>query len=251
MEIRGRRVLITGGCGGMGMAMAGEFLQYGLEVILCDLRVEKGLEWAAGRPGITCLRVDLGEPEEVSRSLEPLVASGRAPDILINNVGISPKGDASGKARRTWEMPLTEWNRVLAVNLTSYFQCAKILLPAMIQQGWGRIINIASLAARTGGYVAPAHYVATKAGVLGLTKILAKEAAPFGVNVNAINPGRIDTPMIHDVPDEVNQSYVARIPVGRLGLPRDVAKAAVFLASDLADYITGTALEVNGGLFMG
>ena len=121
----------------------------------------------------------------------------------------------------------------------------------MKAKGYGRIINLASLAARTGGYVAPVHYVVTKAGVLGLTKVLAKEAAPLGINVNAINPGRIDTPMIHDVPDEVNQVYVDRIPAGRLGLPEDVAKVVLFLASDLSGYITGTSIEVNGGLFMG
>jgi len=147
-------------------------------------------------------------------------------------------------------MPLEQWNRVMAVNLTSYFYCSKLVVPAMKQKGGGRIINIASLAARTGGYVAPVHYVVSKSGVLGLTKVLAKETAQFGINVNAINPGRIDTPMIHDVPDEVNQSYIERIPARRLGLPEDIAKVVVFLASDLSDYITGTAIEVNGGLFM-
>jgi 3-oxoacyl-[acyl-carrier protein] reductase len=166
-------------------------------------------------------------------------------------VGISPKADAHGRAWRTWEMPVEQWKKVLDVNLTAYFCCSRLVLPRMIAQRSGRIINIASLAARTGGYVAPAHYVATKAGVLGLTKVMAKETGPYGITVNAINPGRIDTPMIHDVPDEVNQSYVARIPVGRLGRPDDVAGAVLFLASDLADYLTGTALEVNGGLYMG
>jgi 3-oxoacyl-[acyl-carrier protein] reductase len=251
MEIRGKVILITGGCGGMGIAMAKEFRKFNKKIILCDLHIEKGLKMARDSNDITCIRVDMGNPEEIERNLLPLIQSGDSPDILVNNVGISPKGDVPGETLKTWEMPLEEWNNVLAVNLTSYFYCAKLVLPSMIQKGWGRIINIASLAARTGGQVAPVHYVATKAGVLGLTKILAKEAGPFGINVNSINPGRIDTPMIHDVPDEVNESYLPKIPVGRLGLPEDIGKAVLFLASDLSDYITGTTIEVNGGLFMG
>ncbi|MBW2147777.1 MAG: SDR family oxidoreductase [Deltaproteobacteria bacterium] len=251
MEIRGNRVLITGGCGGIGTAIAREFLKLNTKVILCDLNIETGLELAKRHDGVVCLQMDLGDTQEIDRHLKPLIESDDAPDILVNNVGISPKKDTAGKAYNTWEMPLEQWNRVMAVNLTSYFYCSKLVVPAMKEKGGGRIINIASLAVRTGGYVAPVHYVVSKSGVLGLTKVLAKEVAQFGINVNAINPGRIDTPMIHDVPDEVNQSYIERIPAGRLGLPEDVAKVVVFLTSDLSDYITGTAIEVNGGLFMG
>ena len=251
MEIRGNVVLITGGCGGMGIAMAKEFSKFQKKVILCDLNIERGLQLAKDSKNISCLQMDMGDAGQIERQLLSLIQSGNAPDILVNNVGISPKGDNPGKTVKTWEMPLEEWNMVLSVNLTSYFYCAKLLLPSMIKKGWGRIINIASLAARTGGQVAPVHYVATKAGVLGLTKILAKEVGEFGINVNAINPGRIDTPMIHDVPDEVNESYIPKIPVGRLGLPEDIGKTVLFLASDLSDYITGTTIEVNGGLFMG
>lgn len=251
MEIRGNVVLITGGCGGMGIAMAKEFCKFQKKIILCDLNIERGLELARDCKNMRCVQMDMGDSGEIARHLLPLIQSGNSPDILVNNVGISPKGNCAGKTLRTWEMPLEQWNKVLAVNLTSYFYCAKLVLPSMIQKGWGRIINIASLAARTGGQVAPIHYVATKAGVLGLTKIMAKEAGPFGINVNSINPGRIDTPMIHDVPDEVNESYIPKIPVRRLGLPEDIGKVVLFLASDLSDYITGATIEVNGGLFMG
>jgi 3-oxoacyl-[acyl-carrier protein] reductase len=251
MEIRGDVVLITGGCGGMGIAMAKEFCKFQKSIILCDLHIERGLELASEFKNIRCIQMDMGDPGEIERHLLTLIQSGISPDILVNNVGISPKENCSGKTLRTWEMPLEQWNKVMAVNLTSYFYCAKLVLPSMIQKGWGRIINIASLAARTGGQVAPIHYVATKAGVLGLTKIMAKEAGPFGINVNSINPGRIDTPMIHDVPDAVNESYIPKIPVGRLGLPEDIGKVVLFLASNLSDYITGATIEVNGGLFMG
>jgi 3-oxoacyl-[acyl-carrier protein] reductase len=250
MKIRGNTVVITGGCGGIGMAVAREFLKLNKKVVLCDLNIEKGLELAKEYEGVVCLQMDLGDTREIDHHLTPLIQSDNAPDILLNNVGISPKKDDIGTAYRTWEMPLEQWNRVIAVNLTSYFHCSKLVVPAMKRNGGGRIINIASLAARTGGYVAPVHYVVSKSGVLGFTKVLAKETAQFGINVNAINPGRVDTPMIHDVPDEVNQSYIERIPARRLGLPEDIAKVVVFLASDLSDYITGTAIEVNGGLFM-
>src|SRR6185369_3502930 len=112
-------------------------------------------------------------------------------------------------------------------------------------------VNIASYVTRIGGYQACAHYTASKSAVLGLTKALARELAPYGIRVNAINPGRIDTPMTQDVPKEVSEGLIPQIPAGRLGVPADIAKAALFLCSDLSDYMTGTALEVNGGLYVG
>ena len=244
-------MLVTGGCGGIGRSVGERFAAAGLQVLLADRDVRGAEELRQRYPAVETIEIDLGDPREIERVLRPRLERDDAADILVNGVGISPKADAQGRAWRTWEMPIEQWQRVLDVNLTAYFCCSRLVLPRMIAQRSGRIINIASLAARTGGYVAPAHYVATKAGVLGLTKVMAKETGPFGITVNAINPGRIDTPMIHDVPDEVNESYVARIPLGRLGEPDDVASAVLFLASDLADYLTGTTLEVNGGLYMG
>jgi len=251
MKISGDRVLVTGGCGGLGSAIAEAFLRLGKQVTLCDVRTDAGEHLLHEYDTLRIVEVDLGDSRQTEELLKPILSDADAPDILINNVGISPKSDLSGKALTTWDMPLEQWNRVLAVNLTAYFHCSKLVLPSMINKRWGRIINIASLATRTGGHVAPAHYVASKAGVLGLTKVMAKEVAPYNITVNAINPGRIDTAMIHDVPDEVNEAYLKRIPLGRLGLPRDIAGAATFLASDLADYLTGTTIEVNGGLYMG
>ena len=180
-----------------------------------------------------------------------MAESEAAPDILINGVGWSPKSAPNGTPWTTWTMPVDHFNHVVAVNLTAVFQCTKLFVPTMIKRGHGRIINIAALAARVGGRVAPVHYVAAKSGVLGLTKVTARELAGTGVTINSINPGRIDTKMIRDVPDEVNQAIAANIPVGRLGTPDDIAKTCLYLASDFADYVTGTALEVNGGLYVG
>ncbi len=251
MEIKGSSVLITGGCGGIGTAIAEAFLKLDKHVTLCDRQTSGADRLLREYARLRVIEVDLGDPFQIDNAVAPLLAAREAPDILVNNVGISPKSDSSGKSFTTWDMPLEQWNAVLAVNLTSYFYCSKLAIPAMVAKRWGRIINIASLATRTGGHVAPAHYVASKAGVLGLTKVVAKEVAPFNITVNAINPGRIDTAMIHDVPDEVNAAYVKRIPLGRLGLPKDIAGVAIFLASNLADYLTGTTIEVNGGLYMG
>lgn len=251
MQIRGQSVLVTGGCGGIGSEIATRFAELGLRTLLCDQDIRRGEELTQRYPAISCLQLDLGNPDDIHRVLAPELERAGSPDILVNAVGMSPKRDSSGRAYTTWEMPIDQWLRVMDVNLNSYFFCSRLVLPRMIAQRQGRIVNIASLAARTGGYVAPAHYVATKAGVLGLTKVIAKEVGQYGITVNAINPGRIDTAMIHDVPDEVNQSYLARIPLGRLGQPADVAGVVLFLASDLADYLTGTTIEVNGGLYMG
>lgn len=132
-------------------------------------------------------------------------------------------------------MPVEHFSRVVAVNLTAVFQCTGLFIPAMLARGHVRFINTAALATRVGGVVAPVHYVSGKSGVLGLTKVVARELGGTGLTINAINPGRINTKMIKDVPDEINQAIAARIPVGRLGLPGDVAKVCLFLASDLAD----------------
>jgi 3-oxoacyl-[acyl-carrier protein] reductase len=121
----------------------------------------------------------------------------------------------------------------------------------MMERKFGRIVNIASYAARIGGYQAAVHYTTSKAAILGFTKSLAREVAAYGILVNAINPGRIETPMTRDVPKEVSAGLILQIPCGRLGVPKDIANVALFLCSDLADYMTGTAVEVNGGLYVG
>jgi 3-oxoacyl-[acyl-carrier protein] reductase len=246
MEIGGKSVMITGGCGGMGLEMARLFAEAGKDVILVDLKTEPGEALARQNKQIRCIACDLSSPAEIERTLKNETA-----DILINNVGISPKFDAAGKRVHTWSMTMDQWNAVLATNVTSYFLCTKICLPHMMEQKFGRIVNIASYAARTGGYQAAVHYVTSKAAVIGFTKSLAREVAPFGIRVNAINPGRIESAMTRDVSKEVNDAIIPQIPAGRLGVPRDIANAALFLCSDLAEYMIGTAVEVNGGLYVG
>jgi 3-oxoacyl-[acyl-carrier protein] reductase len=246
MKIGGSSVMITGGCGGIGLEMARQFAAEGKDVLLVDLDIEPGKAMVRDNPRISCIQCDLSSTEDIQRKL-----ADRGTDILINNVGISPKFDAAGQRVKTWTMTLDQWNAVMSTNVTSFFLCTKVCLPVMMERKFGRIVNIASYAARIGGYQAAVHYTTSKAAILGFTKSLAREVASYGILVNAINPGRIETPMTRDVPKEVSEGLIPQIPCGRLGLPRDIANVAVFLCSDRADYMTGTAIEVNGGLYVG
>ena len=251
MKIAGENVLITGGCGDIGRGIARAFLDEGKRVTLVDLNTEPGSKLEADPDRLRLIELDLADAVATEEALRPLACSDDAPDVLVNGVGWSPKYNAKGEFWKTWDMPVDHFKAVVDVNLTSVFQCTGLFIPAMLKRGHGRIINISSLAARVGGDVAPVHYVSGKAGVLGLTKVVARELSGTGLTINAVNPGRIDTQMIKDVPDEVNQAIAANTPIGRLGLPEDVAKACLYLASDLADFLTGTTIEVNGGLYVG
>lgn len=246
MEIGGKNVMITGGCGGIGLEMGRLFAEAGKDVVLVDANIEPGAALARDNKRIKCVRCDLSSASDIEQNLVD-----HAADILINNVGISPKFDAGGNRIRAWTMTIDQWNAVMATNVTSYFLCTKVCLPRMMDRKYGRIVNIASYAARIGGYQAAVHYTTSKAAVLGFTKSLAREMAPYGILVNAINPGRIETPMTRDVPKELSEALIPQIPAGRLGVPKDIANVALFLCSDLAAYMTGTAVEVNGGLYVG
>jgi 3-oxoacyl-[acyl-carrier protein] reductase len=169
-------------------------------------------------------------------------------DILVNDAGISPKHE--GKKVNLWEMSVAEWDQVMAVNIRGAFLCCHGAVPRMIERGGGAIVNVSSLAAKVGSVITGCHYVISKAGLVGLTKILAREVAEHGIRVNAVAPGRIDTPMIWDVPAEVNERYKEMIPLKRLGTPEEVAEGIVFLLSDSAAYITGQVLDINGGIGM-
>ncbi|MPZ58936.1 MAG: SDR family oxidoreductase [Rhizobiales bacterium] len=246
MEIGGTNVMITGGCGGIGLEMGRLFAEAGKDVVLVDAKIESGAALARDNARVRCVQCDLSSASDIEWVLKDEPA-----DILINNVGISPKFDDAGNRVRTWTMTLDQWNAVMATNVTSFFLCTRLCLPHMMERKFGRIVNIASYAARTGGYQAAVHYTTSKAAILGFTKSLAREVAPYGVRVNAINPGRIESPMTRDVPKEVSEAIIPQIPAGRLGVPRDIANVALFLCSDFADYMTGTAVEVNGGLYVG
>ena len=251
MNIRGERVLITGGCGGIGLAIAKRFLGHEKKVILCDIDITAGEELAADNPGISTIQCDLSDTTQIEAKLRDLLQSEAAPEILCNNVGISPRLDEDGNRLNTGTISLALWDKVIATNLTSYFYCSQLAIPRMTDRGYGRIINTASIAARTGSFSSQCPYTASKAGVLGLTKALGRELAPHGITVNAVNPSRVPTAITHEPNwDQLNEQYVKNMPIGRMADPDDIAKTFVFLASDHADFMTGTALEVNGGLYV-
>jgi len=252
MGLERKVAIVTGGAGGIGTATIRALAQEGVNVVISDVNWEgaKKLEESLVSQGGKALAVqtdiaDLSQVKELAR--KTLSSFGRI-DILVNNAGISPKHQ--GKKRNLWEMSVEEWERVIDVDLNGYFYCCHEIVPHMIPNGWGRIINISSQAARSGGQVAGSHYTAAKSGVLGLTKSLAGEIGKYGITVNAVTPGRIDTPIIRDVPPEVNLEFAKRTPLGRLGTAEDVAGAILFLISDAASFITGATIDVNGGLGM-
>jgi 3-oxoacyl-[acyl-carrier protein] reductase len=248
-----RCAVVTGGARGIGAAIVRELGARGVNVVVADADT-RALDACAAEErltgsGVRCVKADVSKEDDWMRVLELARSSFGPIGILVNNAGISPKRD--GKKIPASEMPLEEWDRVLAVNLTGAFLGSKLVFPHMRGLGWGRIINIASQAARTGARVAGVHYGASKAGLLGLTRTLAHEYGPYGVTVNAVAPGRILTPMALGVADEVNRAMLADIPVGRLGSPQDTASVVGFLASDEAGFVTGATIDANGGSYMG
>ncbi|SPU49108.1 acetoacetyl-CoA reductase [Bordetella trematum] len=169
--------------------------------------------------------------------------------VLINNAGVSPKL-ADGSSAGILQISPQEWAQVLEVNLTAVLRLCQLVLPGMCEQGFGRIVNVASLAGRTKSLVAGGSYMASKAGLIGLTRAIATEMGPRGVTANAVAPGRILTEMAQQAGLEVNQRYAAQIPVRRLGTPEEVAAAMVFLAAEEAGFINGAILDINGGFYM-
>lgn len=244
--------IVTGAAGGIGYGIAKELGKSGYEVAIIDVQ-KKLLETSVAtlrQEGlrVTGIAVDLSSDEELARIPLLLQDSFERMAVLVNNAGISPKH--AGKKLGTVDIPLEEWERVLKVNITAPFRLCQMTLPVMMRNGWGRIINISSKGARTPGGVAGIHYVTSKAGMLGFTRSLAKDYARYGITVNAIAPGRIESPMTSGSAADVQARMLESIPVGRIGLPREVGALAAFLASEEAAFITGTTIDINGGAVM-
>lgn len=243
---------MTGSSRGIGkaiaLALAREGADIGINYVadpsgtnLAQAGEAKELIERLGRKAVV-LQADVANQDGVRRMVADFLAAFGKMDILINNAGIVR--DMTLK-----NMPKEAWDAVIAVNLTGVFNCTSAVVNHMRERGTGRIISIASIIGQTGN-IGQSNYSASKAGVIGFTKSVAREVARKGITVNAIAPGFIETDMLKGVPEEIRKRVLQEIPLARFGAPEDVAGAAVFLASDSASYITGQVLNVNGGLFM-
>jgi 3-oxoacyl-[acyl-carrier protein] reductase len=250
MRLDGKRALITGAGQGIGAAIALKFAEYGCDVAIVDVNQQKTEEvqrkiQAMGRLAITAL-CDVADFSAVGKMVTETIDRLGGLNILVNNAGISPKRE--GKKIRIFEIEEEEWDRVLAVNLKGVFNCSRAALPFMIDNKEGSIVNISSVTGKTGNS-APvgAFYVASKAAVIGLTKAMAHDVAEFGIRVNAVAPGVIDSPLRKKSAPEVNEAMKQEIPLKRFGTSDEVADAVLFLVSDFARYITGETLVIDGG----
>ena len=252
VRFKDKVAIVTGGASGIGAATARALAREGARVVAMDMNPSglSQMETEMKKEGYAflCIAGDVSQEAAVKSLMDQTVSRFGGIDLLVNNAGISPKHQ--GKKANLWEMPIAEWDKVMAVNIRGVFLCCHYAVPRMIERGGGAIVNISSMAAKMGSAVTGCHYVISKAGVIGLTKILAREVAGYGIRVNGVAPGRIDTPMIRDVPPEVNEQYLKTIPLKRLGKAEDVADGILFLLSDAASYNTGVILDINGGLAM-
>src|SRR5438477_1111091 len=241
-----RVAFVTGSSRGIGRATALALQQAGFDIVVASFEVEKNEEVAAeiraaGGQAMTS-NLNLTSLDSVRASIADAYKQFGRIDVLVNNAGVTKDGLAM-------RMKPDDWNLVLQINLTGAFYAAQQVLPAMVKQRSGRIINIASVVGQAGN-AGQANYVSSKAGIIGLTKALAQEVASRSITVNAVAPGFIETDMTAVLPQEVRDKMLAAIPLKRMGRPEDVANAVKFLASDEAAYITGHVISVNGGMYM-
>lgn len=250
-----RWALITGAASGIGLAIARRLSQDGARLLLADRSDsvhDVAIFLGNTSPGGGTVRgftADLAQEAGVRNLAATALALPGGCDILVNCAGVHPKKDR--RHYQTEEIGLDDWEMVVRVNMTAPFLLCQALMPAMGQRGWGRVINISSRTGRTYTGTAGLHYTASKAGLIGMTRQLAGEAAPCGVTVNCIAPGRIETPLLRQVAPERVAASVRNIPALRLGTPEEVAATVAFLVSEGAAFINGTCVDVNGGDFMG
>ncbi len=245
MNFTDQVVVVTGASRGIGRAIALVFAQAGARLALvsrtADALEAVAVEVRAVGAEALVLPTDVAVEEEVDQAIDRVVAEWGRVDVLVNNAGLIDFGPLH-------EIEPTAWDKVMGANLTGAYLCSRAVAPVMEKKQAGRIVNITSVSAQTGGVSGGVHYTASKGGLTAMTKTLARDLAPHNITVNAISPGQIDADPELLTPEQ-REKVMAMIPLGRLGEPEEIAYAALFLASPMADYITGTTLDVNGGIF--
>ncbi|MBX3011329.1 MAG: SDR family oxidoreductase [Caldilineaceae bacterium] len=245
LDLSGQVALITGANRGIGKATATVLHAAGANLALVARTTEAlaavTAELLARRPASAlALPADVADEAPVNSVVEQTLAAWGRIDILVNNAGLVSPGTFD-------RITPADWQRILNVNLTGAYLCCRAVAPVMQQQRAGRIINISSISAQTGGVSGGVHYAASKGGMLAMTKTLARDLAPYGITVNAIAPGQIDT-RPEFLTEQQRQTLEKLIPLGRLGAPEEIAYPVLFLASPMASYLTGATLDVNGGI---
>jgi 3-oxoacyl-[acyl-carrier protein] reductase len=246
MRLEGKVALITGGARGIGQAIALTFAREGADIVVADVNLEMAQKTALeiqdlGRKAMA-LEMDVTNYEKVEEGINKILDKMGKVDILVNNAGIT-------KDNLVMRMSQADWDAVINVNLKGTFNCIKAVSRPMIKQRSGRIISIASIIGLMGN-PGQANYAASKAGIIALTKTVAKELASRNVNANAVAPGFIQTEMTAKLPEEIKKKMLEAIPLAKLGTPQDVANICLFLASDEASYITGQVITIDGGMVM-
>jgi len=245
-NLEGKVALVTGSAQGIGRAIALTLAEGGASIVLTDVRapkldeVVKEIEAQGGKAIRFCM--DVTDLEAVQKTVDQTLEALGKIDILVNNAGIT-------RDNLVMRMKAEDWQAVLRTNLDGAFHCIRSVLPSMVRQRYGRILNIASVVAQAGN-VGQANYISSKAGIIGLTKAVAAEVARRNITVNAVAPGFIATSMTENLPPEVKEKMLSLIPVGRMGTDSEIAAGVRFLVSEEARYITGHVLNINGGMFM-
>jgi 3-oxoacyl-[acyl-carrier protein] reductase len=246
MELENKVALVTGAAQGIGKTISEELVRNGAHVVLGDVNLEGAQATAdainSSGGSASAVKIDVSNPDEVKQVFDSIMKDKKPLDIVVNNAGITRDG-------LMIRMKESDWDSVLNINLKGSFLCSQQAAKQMMKQKSGAIVNIASIVGVMGNF-GQANYSASKAGVIGLTKTLAREVASRGIRVNAVAPGFIDTDMTRVLEESVKEKLIEQIPLARLGLPDDVARCVGFLVSDRSSYITGQVINVNGGMLM-